>query len=176
MSETPAGWYPDYSIRDWERYWDGAAWTSQVRPAASNSTSKPGPPSLFSADALREADKPRVAPPQHEPTRVDETWGSLLFNRQPNSTPPKKPGGGMIGAAMRRADEEREAHKKIVCQFCQETGHVTVQRFKKDKRLSATRTLTGMATLGASAMVVGVTKKGWVTRLSCSNCGMTWDV
>ena len=28
------GWYPDPSRTDWERYWDGSAWTTNVRDAA----------------------------------------------------------------------------------------------------------------------------------------------
>lgn len=77
---------------------------------------------------------------------------------------------------MKAADERVEAQKKIVCQFCQEPGGVTVRHFKKDKRLSATRLLGGMVTMGASVAVVGVTKKGHVTRLTCDNCKMTWDL
>lgn len=83
---------------------------------------------------------------------------------------------GPFAAAMKRADEEAEAQAKIVCQFCHEAGHVTVRRFKKDKRLSATRLVGGIATAGGSWAVAGVTKKGWITRLTCSNCGMTWDL
>ncbi|MBO9579157.1 MAG: DUF2510 domain-containing protein, partial [Microbacteriaceae bacterium] len=51
MSEqaaAPAGWYPD-STQGQERYWDGSAWTDQLRPAAPAAPSAPAPrtPSAF---------------------------------------------------------------------------------------------------------------------------------
>ncbi|WP_243064767.1 DUF2510 domain-containing protein [Humibacter sp. RRB41] len=35
---TPAGWYPDPSRRGRVRFWDGARWTSQYRPAVASTT------------------------------------------------------------------------------------------------------------------------------------------
>lgn len=66
-------------------------------------------------------------------------------------------------------------HSKIVCQFCQQVGHVTVRHFKKDRRLSVTRLASGVVTAGGSVLLHGVTNKDRVTRLTCSNCEMTWD-
>ena len=44
MSNTPsppAGWHPDPQVPGSERYWDGAAWTQQIRPMGPAPT--PGP-------------------------------------------------------------------------------------------------------------------------------------
>lgn len=68
-----------------------------------------------------------------------------------------------------------EQQAKIVCQFCQETGQVTVRVEKRAKRKTATRMLFGVATMGGSLAATGVSKKGRVTVLHCKNCGMTWD-
>lgn len=66
-------------------------------------------------------------------------------------------------------------YDKIVCQFCQEAGHVTVRTERRAKRKTATRMLFGAATMGGSLAATGVSKKGTVTVLHCKNCGMTWD-
>jgi hypothetical protein len=64
---------------------------------------------------------------------------------------------------------------KIVCQFCQQAGGVSVRTEKRAKRKTATRMLFGAATMGGSLAATGVSKKGTVTVLRCSNCGMKWD-
>jgi hypothetical protein len=66
-------------------------------------------------------------------------------------------------------------YDKIVCQFCQQPGHVTVHTERRAKRKTATRMLFGAATMGGSLAVTGVSKKGSVTVLTCGNCGMKWD-
>jgi transcription elongation factor Elf1 len=66
-------------------------------------------------------------------------------------------------------------YDKIVCQFCQQPGHVKVRTEKRAKRKTATRLFGAAVTLGGSAMVTGVSKKGRVTVLHCGNCGMEWD-
>lgn len=63
-----------------------------------------------------------------------------------------------------------------MCQFCQESGHVTARTARRVKRKTATRILGATVTLGATLPLVGVSKKGSVTEMHCSNCGMTWDV
>jgi hypothetical protein len=40
---TPAGWYPDVNAPGTERYWDGAQWTAQARPMASQPFPPPVP-------------------------------------------------------------------------------------------------------------------------------------
>lgn len=70
---------------------------------------------------------------------------------------------------------QAEQQAKIVCQFCQQVGSVTARRVKRRKRTSATRVVGGVMTMGGSLGVTGVSKKGTVTELHCSNCGMTWD-
>lgn len=66
-------------------------------------------------------------------------------------------------------------YDKIVCQFCQQAGQVSVRTEKRAKRKTATRMLFGAATMGGSLAATGVSKKGRVTVLSCGNCGMEWD-
>src|SRR4051794_29707520 len=48
MSQVPAGWYPDPVARphgaSTERYWDGFAWSHQVRPAQTTGTPAAGAP------------------------------------------------------------------------------------------------------------------------------------
>lgn len=48
MSTSPvAGWYPDPQAPGSQRFWDGAAWTDQVRPAAAAVPPPPPSPSSF---------------------------------------------------------------------------------------------------------------------------------
>lgn len=68
-----------------------------------------------------------------------------------------------------------QRHAKIVCQFCQEAGGVTVRRTRRVKRKTGMRIFGAVATMGATLPVAGVSKKGTVTELHCSNCGMSWD-
>lgn len=125
MSNPAPGWYPHNSLSGFERYWNGTAWTEEVR-------------------------KKKIIPPAAA---------------KPSSSPAPAP--------PRETDADRQA--KIVCQFCQERGGVTAKQVKRAKRKSATRILGAVVTAGGSLGVGGITKKGWVTELSCSNCGMKWD-
>lgn len=112
QSSAPAGWYPDPTMADTQRYWDGSAWTDHRAPAT-----------------------PAAAP----------------------------------------APRSASGSAQIVCQFCQQAGGVTVRSEKRAKRKTATRMGLGVLTLGGSLGATGVSKKGRVTVLSCSNCGMQWD-
>lgn len=64
---------------------------------------------------------------------------------------------------------------RIVCQFCQQAGQVTVRTERRAKRKTATRLFGAVVTMGGSLPVTGVSKKGTVTVLTCGNCGMSWD-
>jgi len=44
VAAIPPGWYPDPSVRNTQRYWDGATWTSWVsaQPPAANGLQQAG--------------------------------------------------------------------------------------------------------------------------------------
>ncbi|MFD7293883.1 DUF2510 domain-containing protein [Streptomyces sp. NPDC059897] len=64
-SQTPAGWYPDPGQIPngprTERWWDGARWTDQTRPAATT----PPPPSQQPAPFAQQPPAPNPAYPSH---------------------------------------------------------------------------------------------------------------
>lgn len=82
----------------------------------------------------------------------------------------------MLDRWAAEADAERAKQAKIVCPHCQTAGHVTFREVKRKKRVTATRLLGAAVTAGGSLAVTGVSKKGYVNEMSCSNCGVTWDV
>lgn len=100
---------------------------------------------------------------------------------------PQKPKTELYWDGDRWTDQERPApaaptasaleqqQAKIVCQFCQQAGGVTVGRVRRAKRKTFTRLAGAVVTAGGSLPLTGVSKKGTVTQLHCSNCGMTWD-
>jgi len=73
---TPAGWYPDPSLRHEHRYWDGTAWSSQVsdrgiattdpelQPATSPhlAPAEPAPHSAAAASAVAAVAGPGLGP------------------------------------------------------------------------------------------------------------------
>lgn len=61
MSNPAPGWYPDPAAEDSIRYWDGDAWTDQVRPKPG--ALPPGPPSMGTP-----ASDPWVQPAEQGPT------------------------------------------------------------------------------------------------------------
>lgn len=52
MTNAPAGWYPDPSGAEQERWWDGAAWTPQVRQHAATVTSPSPQPAPYTGAAV----------------------------------------------------------------------------------------------------------------------------
>lgn len=100
--------------------------------------------------------------------------GRLLYWDGLKWTEHEAPDPNWATKSPRQKREEQQS--KIVCQFCQETGCVTVGYERRAKRKTATRMLFGAATLGGSLAATGVSKKGTVTVLHCTNCGMKWDV
>lgn len=99
-------------------------------------------------------------------------------SRGKGAAPVKPPGPitRFLDAEVEAQRKLEEARAKILCQFCQESGHVTVTHVKTNKRLSATRIVGTFATAGGSLLLTGVHKKGHITRLTCSNCQMSWDI
>lgn len=82
---------------------------------------------------------------------------------------------GAKAAQAARVQKAEEQRAKIICPYCQQPGHVTVAQERRVKRKTATRFLGAAVTMGGSLPLTGVSKKGTVTTLSCSNCGMKWD-
>ncbi|WGX98775.1 DUF2510 domain-containing protein [Nocardioides sp. L-11A] len=72
--------------------------------------------------------------------------------------------------------EQEEARKRLICPHCQTAGHVTVGAARKNHGISGGKATGAILTGGASLFATGLARKGWVTRLSCSNCGMSWEV
>jgi MFS family permease len=52
LQSTPAGWYPDPSLPNTQRYWDGQAWSQQVAPLAATYGAPVSETSLYAILAL----------------------------------------------------------------------------------------------------------------------------
>ena len=138
--------------------------------------------SLFDEDPLKDADKPRVTPGPHEPTEV--SWKEALTGKKapPDASPkrvePKQPGpiARWAEKAEREEQARRDAQARIICQFCHQAGDVTAKLVQKKQGVSGGKATAAILTGGVSLVAVGLSRKGMVTRLSCANCGMTWDV
>lgn len=72
-------------------------------------------------------------------------------------------------------DAQRAAQARIVCQFCSEAGHVTTRMVQRKKGISGGKATGALLTGGVSLVAVGLSRKGWVTILTCGNCRMTWE-
>lgn len=140
--------------------------------------------SLFDEDPLKDADRPRPKAEAHEPTQV--SWREALTGKKSDGGPPpartpaapKRPGAIARWAAAEeeKARAQREAQARIVCQFCHEAGHVTATLKQKKHGVSGGKATAALLTGGVSLVAVGLSRKGMVTRLTCGNCSMSWDV
>jgi hypothetical protein len=95
--------------------------------------------------------------------------------------PPRAPAAPTIFEQMRANREataraRAEAQARIVCQFCGEAGHVTARMVQRKHGVSGGKATAALLTGGVSLVAVGLSRKGYVTRLTCSNCRMSWDV
>ncbi|MEM9563095.1 MAG: DUF2510 domain-containing protein, partial [Actinomycetota bacterium] len=96
----PAGWYHDPSAPEQQRWWDGATWTSSIRP-------------------LRDTPPPALPPPTADPNPFDPSPFAASVGAAPTGTPAQqqtpgqpgtpatgpdgRPGGRSIGTAGRVA-------------------------------------------------------------------------
>jgi transcription elongation factor Elf1 len=90
----------------------------------------------------------------------------ILVNHRRAKTP------DAVAARATRAEQDRQ----IVCPHCGRAGCVTSRLYQAKQGVSGGKATSALLTAGISLAAVGLSKKAWVRRLSCSNCGMTWDV
>jgi transcription elongation factor Elf1 len=76
--------------------------------------------------------------------------------------------------ARREADAKKQA--QIVCPHCQAKGGVTRTTVKKKQGISGGKATGALLTGGVSMLATGLSRKANFTRMSCSNCGTSWDV
>lgn len=69
-----------------------------------------------------------------------------------------------------------ERERNLVCPHCQTAGGVTTTMTKKKQGISGGKATGAILTAGVSLLGTGLARKGWVTQLRCSNCGMSWEV
>ncbi|MCL8013617.1 DUF2510 domain-containing protein [Streptomyces sp. AS02] len=94
---TPPGWYPDPGRKSdgppTERWWDGKAWTDQVRPAGSAASwAPPGEPA---ADAAQSGQPTTDAAPSGQPTTDADPSAQPATGEAPPAYPPA--GGTLPG-------------------------------------------------------------------------------
>ena len=155
MTDFAAAWYPHPSRPGMLRYYDGTEWTDSIAIEGSDQI---GSEAEFLAVE-------RWRPTQHH-EEVEPASGHTPSSL--DHLPVALGGRPLVGSDQQRG--------QIVCQFCQEQGCVTARKVPRVKRKTATRIVGGIATMGGSLALTGVSKKGVVIELSCSNCGMSWDV
>lgn len=76
--------------------------------------------------------------------------------------------------AKQEAMTRAEAQKLIICNYCQQSGGVTVRNIQQKQGVSGGKATSALLTGGVSLFAVGLSKKGMVNELTCSNCRMTW--
>jgi transcription elongation factor Elf1 len=64
----------------------------------------------------------------------------------------------------------------MVCPHCQTRGSVTSEQIKAKKGISGGKATAAIMTVGLSVAATGLARKEKVTQLTCSNCGMRWQV
>jgi len=67
-------------------------------------------------------------------------------------------------------------HKRLNCPHCQGVGTVTIARVTKKKGVSTSKATAAILTGGISLIGTGLAKKGEVSQLTCSACGISWEV
>jgi hypothetical protein len=66
--------------------------------------------------------------------------------------------------------------KRVNCPHCQGVGTVTAKGVKKKKGFSTGKATAALLTGGISLVGTGLAQKGEVTQLTCSACGISWEV
>lgn len=164
MTDYAAAWYPHPTRPGMLRWYDGNEWTDAITYEGSV---------VVGSEALMVQNVDSQGPTVHAGELGEPAQSAVPMPPAPSRsfvdhTPVALGGQPLVGT-----DEQRG---QIVCQFCGERGCVTARRVARVKRKTATRIAGAVVTMGGSALLTGVSKKGAVTELSCSNCGMSWDV
>jgi hypothetical protein len=71
-------------------------------------------------------------------------------------------------------EQKAERDAKIVCAHCQTKGHVSTTYIEVVQGVSGAKLTAALLTLGVSLLIVGLSRKEWVTQAQCSNCGSKW--
>lgn len=72
--------------------------------------------------------------------------------------------------------EANERQRKVICPHCHEAGGVSRRLVRRKRGISGGKATGAVLTGGVSMLATGLSRKEDVTNLSCSNCGMSWDV
>lgn len=70
--------------------------------------------------------------------------------------------------------EMREADAKILCPQCQTRGDVNTKRVREKMGVSGGKATGAVLTGGLSLLATGLSRKQWVTKARCGNCGSRW--
>lgn len=65
---------------------------------------------------------------------------------------------------------------RVNCPRCQGIGTVIVQKVKKKKGVSPGKLAGAVFTMGVSLVGTGLAKKEVVNQLTCTACGISWDI
>ncbi len=88
----------------------------------------------------------------------------------------KHPTRGKVGQEVLATPSAGEASSELVCPHCNTKGGVTTKQVKAKKGISGGKATAAVMTMGISTVATGLSRKEKVTELTCSNCGMTWQV
>lgn len=83
---------------------------------------------------------------------------------------------GFSPEAKRKRGELAARQARLVCPHCQTAGHVTSVVVTRKKGISGGKATGAVMTGGASMLATGLSRKEPAQRMSCSNCGTSWDV
>lgn len=75
----------------------------------------------------------------------------------------------------RNAEANTNAHN-LVCPHCGAAGTVAIRLASRKRGISGGKATGAVVTGGLSLFLTGLSRREGVRELTCSNCGMTWDV
>jgi hypothetical protein len=79
-------------------------------------------------------------------------------------------------SAVAAREEAAKQQAQIICPHCQTRGSVTARQVTRKKGISGGKATGAVLTGGVSMLATGLSRKESARRLSCSSCGMQWDV